>query len=336
MANHQAEKFQEIKGVRLVAACDIDPARVKAFAEKFHIPKVFTDFRELLQDDEIDAVSNVTSDAFHAPISIAALKAGKHVLCEKPLALDYPEARRMVQVARKAGKINMVQFSYRSAPAWLRAMELVQSGRLGQITHFEACYQQSWLISKAWGDWKKEPGWLWRLDSSRGSKGVLGDVGVHIIDFATSVAGDIASLNCRLKTFTEIKGKTLGDYRLDANDSAVIHCELKNGALGVIHTSRMATGHHNRVYLCVHGTRGAVEVDLRRSQDILRVCLDKDIHREAWKDMPCKPVPNMFQRFIKSIQTGKNDQPDFARGAAVQKVLDACFVSDREQRNVPI
>jgi predicted dehydrogenase len=332
MANHQAQKFQEIKGVRLAAACDIDPARVKAFAAKYGIPKTHTDYRELLKDTAIDAVSNVTSDAFHAPVSIAALKAGKHVLCEKPLAVDYPEARKMVEAAKKSGKINMVQFSYRSSSAWLKAQQLVQAGKLGRITHFEASYLQSWLVSKAWGDWTKESAWLWRLDSSKGSKGVLGDVGVHIIDFATAVAGDVAVVNCRLKTFTDIKGKTRAGYTLDANDSAVMHCELANGATGVIHASRYATGFHNRVFLRVHGTKGALEIDLRRSSSKLLVCLGPDVHKEAWKEIECKGAPNMFQRFIKSIQTGKNDPPDFARGAAVQRVLDACFTSDRTGR----
>jgi len=336
MANHQAQKFQEIKGVRLAAACDIDPQRAKAFAEKYGIPKVHTDYKELLKDRAIDAVSNVTSDAFHAPISIAALKAGKHVLCEKPLALDYPEARKMVEAARKSGKINMVQFSYRSSSAWLKAQQMVQSGKLGTITHFEASYLQSWLVSNAWGDWKTQSAWLWRLDSSKGSKGVLGDVGVHIIDFATAVAGDVAEVNCRLKTFTDIKGKKRAGYTLDANDSAVMHCALAGGATGVIHTTRFASGFHNRVFLRVHGTRGALEIDLRKSYSILRVCLGPDVHKEEWKEIDCKGAPNMFQRFIKSIQTGRNDQPDFARGAAVQKVLDACFTSDRTGRTVKL
>lgn len=336
MAHHQAQQFQKIRGVKLVAACDIDPVRLKGFAEKFGIPRTFTDYQELLREREIDAVSNVTSDAFHAPVSIAALEAGKHVLCEKPLALSHAEAQRMVHAARQARRINMVQFSYRSSSAWLKACALVRAGRLGRITHFEASYLQSWLVSKAWGDWTREKAWLWRLDSSKGSKGVLGDVGVHIIDFATAVAGDVAEVNCRLKTFTEIKGQSRQGYTLDANDSAVMHCLLRNGATGVIHTSRFATGHHNRVFLTVHGTRGALEIDLKRSYHLLRVCLGADVHRESWKELDCKGAPNMFERFIKSIRTGKNDQPDFARGAAVQKVLDACFTSDRTGKTVAV
>lgn len=336
MAHAHAGQFQKIKGVALHAACDIDAERALDFSEKFNIPHTFNNTDDLLQHGDIDAVANVTSDAFHAPISIAALKAGKHVLCEKPLAVNHREALKMVDAARKAKRINMVQFSYRSSSAWLKAQELVRAGKLGTITHFEASYLQSWLCSTGWGDWKTNPGWLWRLDSSMGSKGVLGDVGVHIIDFATAVAGDIAQLNCRLKTFTAIKGKKRGKYTLDANDSAVIHCELKNGAIGVIHTSRFATGYTNRVFLRLHGTEGALEIDLAKSNTDLNVCLGKDRHPAVWKTLKTKPAPSMFQRFIKSIQTGKQDQPDFARGAAVQKVLDTCFDSDRTGKTLKL
>ncbi|MDX6767365.1 MAG: Gfo/Idh/MocA family oxidoreductase [Candidatus Methylacidiphilales bacterium] len=336
MAHHHAQSFQKIKGVTLAAACDIDAQRALDFSDKYGIPHTFNDPYELIRHADVDAISNVTSDAFHAPISLAALKAGKHVLCEKPLAVDYPEARKMVAAAKKARRINMVQFSYRSSAAWLKAQELVRTGRLGAITHFEASYLQSWLSANMWGDWKTHDGWLWRLDYSKGSKGVLGDVGVHIVDFATSVAGDIARLNCRLKTFETLKGKTRGRYRLDANDSAVIHCELANGALGVIHTSRWATGFTNRVFLRVHGTKGALEIDLSKSYTELSVCLGQDRHEAAWKTLQCKPAPDMFQRFIKAIRTGKQDQPDFTRGADVQKVLDACFTSDRTGKTVRV
>jgi len=336
MAHAHAEQFLKIKGVKITAACDIDQSRAEVFAKKFGINQTFTSVEALLADAGVDAISNVTSDAFHAPISIAALKAGKHVLCEKPLAVNYPDAKKMVLVAKQSGLINMVQFSYRSSAAWIKAREIVEAGKLGTITHFEGSYLQSWLSSLAWGDWQTNPAWLWRLDSSKGSKGVLGDVGVHIIDFATAIAGDIANLNCHLKTFTAIKGKKKDGYTLDANDSVVIHCELKNGGMGVIHATRFGTGFQNRVFLRVHGTEGALEIDLDQGYSVLKVCLGEDRHKSTWQTLECKPVPNMFQRFVKSVQTGKQDQPDFARGAAVQKVLDACFESDANSKTVRI
>jgi predicted dehydrogenase len=336
MANSHADAFQKIPGVKIVAASDVSEERVQAFGKKYNIPHLFTDTETMFDAVPLDAIANVTSDAFHAPISLAAIQRGLHVLCEKPLATNYPDAKKMAEAARKKGVVNLVQFSYRRSSAWVKAVELVQSGKLGEITHFEASYLQSWLVSDAWGDWKTSPIWLWRLSQKHGSKGVLGDVGVHIIDFTTAVAGPLADVNCRLKTFTSIKGKKIGEYPLDANDSAVIHAQLKSGGVGVIHTTRFATGKANSIFLRVHGTKGALEIDLDKSWTDLQVCLGKDVRPSQWKTLKCPPAPSMFQRFIRSIKTGKNDQPDFARGAEVQKVLDLCFESDRLQKTVRV
>jgi predicted dehydrogenase len=223
----------------------------------------------------------------------------------------------------------MVNFSYRNAAAVQKAAQLVTTGRLGHIVHVEASYLQSWLTSKVWGDWKTSPTWLWRLSSKHGSRGVLGDIGVHILDFASFPVGPIRSVQARLKTFTALKGRRRGEYPLDANDSALLQVEFAHGALGVIHTTRLATGHANSLVLEVHGTKGALRLDLDRSQDELQVCLGPDIHRAQWSTLKARPTPNIYQRFIAAIRAGKPGEPDFARGAEIQKVLDRCFDSDR-------
>jgi len=331
MAGYHAERFQEVKNCEIVAAVDVDRTRAEAFCKKHGIPGSYTSLEEVLARGDIDAVSNVTPDAFHAALSIKCLKAGKHVLCEKPLALNYPDALRMVTVARKAGLINMVNLSYRDWPCIQAVAGLVQRGGLGEMRHVEASYLQSWLPSKIWGDWRTTPTWLWRLSSLHGSKGALGDVGVHIIDFATYPVGHISSVYCRLKAFRKAPRDRVGEYVLDANDSAVLSIEFKNGALGTIHTTRWAGGHINRLYLKISGTKGSVEIDSERTTDGYRISVGKDLDKGVWKDVTTSPVPNNYQRFIKSILTGKQDQPDFARGAEIQKVLDACFKSDEEQ-----
>ncbi len=337
MANAHAIEFLKTPGVRIVAVCDVNEQRASEFAAK-HGGKaaVFTDVAKLLREAEVDAVANVTPDAFHAPISLQVLAAGKHILCEKPLATNYPDAKRMALAAKKAGVVNMVNFSYRNAPAIQKASQLVSEGKLGDIVHVEANYLQSWLVSNAWGDWKTTPAWLWRLSTKHGSKGVLGDVGVHIIDFATLPVGPIKSLNARLKTFTELKGKRRREYPLDANDSALIQVEFANGALGVIHTTRWATGYHNSLHLHVHGTKGALRLDLDRSHDELEVCLGADVHKAAWKTIKAPKTPNIYQRFITAIRTGEQGQPDFARGAEIQKALDACFDSECTRSTVKL
>jgi predicted dehydrogenase len=333
MANRHAELYREIPGVRLVGACDIDPARVEAFAKKHGIPAegCFTDFAALLRDCPCDAISNVTPDAFHAPLSIKALKAGKHVLCEKPLGLDHAETRRMVAAAKKAGTVAMVNFSYRDWSAIQAIAARVRSGEIGEIRHVEASYLQTWLSSPIWGDWRTTPAWLWRLSTKHGSKGVLGDVGVHIVDFATYPAGPIKKVFARLKAFPKAPKNRVGDYVLDANDSAVMQVEFANGALGVIHTTRWATGHPNRLALKLHGTKGAFSFDSDLGTDTYKAFVGSDIAQAKWEDVKADPTPNNHQRFIAAIRAGGPNheaQPDFARGSEVQRVLDACFESE--------
>jgi predicted dehydrogenase len=336
MANAQANAFKAMKGVKLVAACDIINAKAQEFAAKYGISKVFSNVTEMLDSVDIDAVTVVTPDSSHADVSLKVLARGKHILCEKPLATCYKDAQSMADAASKAGAINMVNLSYRRSAAIQKAHQLVSSGALGRIMHVEASYLQSWLSSKVWGNWQTSPSSLWRLSTQHGSGGVLGDIGVHILDFTTFAAGDVKSVNCKLKTFHKADGDRIGEYFLDANDSAVITVEFVGGAVGTIHTTRWATGHANTLRLRVFGDKGALLVDLDQSYDSYQICQGEDIDKVAWKTISLDSTPDNYQRFINSIRTKVNDQPDFTRGAIVQKMLDACFESDREGKAVQI
>ncbi len=336
MANAHAMNFSKIRGVRITAACDVDGARAKAYAEKHGVPQVFTDVDDLLRNGDVDAIANVTPDSFHAPISLKVIAAGKHILCEKPLATNYPDAKKMAAAAKKKNVINLVNFSYRNSSALIRAAEMVQSGALGEIRHVDAHYYQSWLSSKVWGEWSTTPAWLWRLSTAHGSKGVLGDIGVHILDMATLPVGPMKSIHCKLKTFPKAKGNRIGEYVLDANDSAAMTVEFKNGALGQVSCTRFATGHQNSLVLQIFGTEGGLRIDLDQSYTEFAICKGKDRHSATWKTVKCKKTPSMYQRFANSILSGVNDAADFARGAEIQKALDACYVSDAEDRSVTL
>lgn len=329
MANAHAGEFKKIPGCEVVAGCDVDSGRLQKFNQTHAIPQGFTDYKEMLKWGEFDAVSVVVPDGLHAPISIDSLKAGFHVLCEKPLALNYPEAKKMVAAAKKSGLVNMVQLSYRSCSAIQGTARAIAKGVLGELRHVEAAYQQSWLSSKAWGDWKTMPAWLWRLSSAHGSKGVLGDVGVHILDFAMFPAGPLSSVFCQLKTFPKAPRNRIGEYVLDANDSAVLNVEFANGAIGTIHTSRWIGGHNNRLYLKISGTLGSIEVDTDRSSTSYRICAGKDLDKAIWREVEVRPEPSNFAKFVRGIRTGTFPEPDFQKGADLQRVLDACFVSSQ-------
>ncbi|MBC8012388.1 MAG: Gfo/Idh/MocA family oxidoreductase, partial [Burkholderiales bacterium] len=291
MANRHVELFKLIPGVEIVAGCDVDRARVEAFCLKHGIPATgaYTDFAQLLRECPCDAVSNVTPDAFHAALSIQALKAGKHVLCEKPLGLNHAETTRMVTAAKKVGTVAMVNFSYRDWSALQDIAARVHAGELGELRHVEASYLQTWLSSPIWGEWSTTPAWLWRLSTKHGSKGVLGDVGVHIVDFATYPAGPIKKVFCQLKAFDKAPKNRIGEYPLDANDSAVINVEFANGALGTIHTTRWATGYPNRLALKLHGTKGAFAFDSDLGTDSYRACVGPDVATAKWQDVKAAP-----------------------------------------------
>jgi predicted dehydrogenase len=329
MARHHAQHFAAIPGVELVAGIDTNPERLAAFQQAHGIPRGFASVQDALAWGGFDAVTNVTPDAVHHSTTLPFLAAGKHVLCEKPLATNHPDAQAMAAAAALAGVVNMVNLTYRNVPAINEAARLVAAGAIGEVRHFEASYLQSWLTQPAWGEWSESPTWLWRLSKGHGSMGVLGDIGVHILDFATFAAGLAPSrVSCRLATFPKAPGDRIGDYLLDANDSAVMHLRLENGAIGVIHASRFASGHLNDLQLRLYGTKGGLEVRGSNELSVLRGSLGEDMLTATWRELPAPPVATNYQRFVAAIRAGTPVQPDFARGAALQKVLDLAVASD--------
>ncbi len=329
MAVSHATNFQAAPDTELVAAVETDATRREAFGKQFGIENLFADLESAIAWGEFDAVANVTPDAVHYPTTMRLIAAGKHVFCEKPLATSYPLALEMADAAEAKGIINMVNFTYRNSPALQKARELVRGGAIGEIRYFEASYLQSWLVSKAWGDWRTESRWLWRLSSQHGSKGVLGDVGVHIVDFASFGADtDIVAVDSRLKTFHKAEGDKIGEYPLDANDSAVMTAEFANGALGTITATRFATGHANDLTLRIFGTSGGMEVKTDGKTSSLRICEGPEIDTFAWEVVECPPVPTTYERFAKACNTGVNGEPDFRRAAEVQRILDLCFAQE--------
>ena len=159
MAKNQVANFLAIDGVEVVGAVDTDPARLAEFADHFHIEKRFLTLEEAIAWGEFDAATNVTPDRIHHATSLALISAGKHVFCEKPLAEHYDHALEMTEAAEAAGVINMVNLTYRNVAPLQRAREMVLAGELGTIRHVEASYLQSWLVSRAWGDWRTESRW---------------------------------------------------------------------------------------------------------------------------------------------------------------------------------
>lgn len=246
---------------------------VEQAAQRMGWASVETDWRELIKRDDIDLIDICTPGDTHAEIAIAALQAGKHVLCEKPLANSVAEARQMTEVAAEAarnGIYAMCGYSYRRTPALAQARRMVQDGRLGTIRQVRAQYLQDWLSDS------KAP-LTWRMDKSKSGSGALGDIGAHSIDAAQFVTGlNITGVSALLETFTKerpIGGEFVGlgghgDTAADTpmgpvtvDDAALFTARFDGGAIGVFEASRTALGRKNAMRLEVNGTLGSIAFD---------------------------------------------------------------------------
>ena len=318
--------YAKIAGCRVVAGVDADAARAESFCAAHGIPRAFDSLDAAIAWGEFDAVSNVTPDPTHHPTTMKLIAAGKHMFCEKPLAPRHDLALEMTQAVEAAGLVGMVNLNYRNVPGLQEARRMIEAGAVGEVRHVEASYRQSWLVGNHWGEWHSNARWLWRLSSEHGSKGVLGDIGIHILDFATYATGlEPVSLQARLKTFPKAPGDQIGAYRLDANDSAVMSLELENGALGIIHASRYMTGYGNALRLHVFGDAGALELEYSHETTLLRVCDGAKVHDLAWRGIICPSVKTNWEHFVEAARARKGREPSFRRATALQKVLDACF-----------
>jgi predicted dehydrogenase len=330
MANAHATNFASIDGVTIVGGVDVQPDRLAAFCAQHKIDRHFANFEEALTWGEFDAVANVTPDRIHHPTTMLAIEAGKHVFCEKPLATDAALATEMATAMERSGKVGMVNFTYRNSPALQKGREMVLAGAVGAVRHIEASHLQSWLVGNAWGDWRTESKWLWRLSKKHGSNGALGDIGIHIVDFASYGSGlDVTRVFARLKTFDKAPPTNkIGEYDLDANDSFTTSVEFSNGAIGTIQATRTAAGQLDQLRLRIYGDKGSIEVIYDTGKSTLRTCLGEDTNTATWRDAPFEPVETNYQRFAAAVKTGTTQEPSFRRAANIQKVLDQAMMSD--------
>lgn len=337
MAGAHARAFRAMPDVDVVGCADLDLAAARGFAETHDIPAAYPGLDAALDAGGFDAVANTTPDAAHYPTTMACLAAGLHVFCEKPLATNHAHAAEMTAAAAKAGVVAGVNLTYRNVSALQKARQIVSEGRIGAVRHFEASYRQSWLTQPAWGDWRESHTWLWRLSTAHGSTGVLGDVGIHIFDFASyAIGSDIAQLAATLTTFDKAPGGRIGDYVLDANDSLTMTARMANGASGVIHASRYASGHLNDLALSIHGEAGAVRITNDGPLGTLELSVGKDHRAATWRKMRLGGVPENYERFVRGVADGTPMDPDFATATALQRVIDLAALSDLEGRRLSV
>ncbi|MFV2102582.1 Gfo/Idh/MocA family protein [Micromonospora sp. LOL_024] len=339
---------------RMALICGRDPGKVAEAADRLGWEEHTTDWRELVARPDIDVVDICTPGDSHAEIALAALAAGKHVLCEKPLANSVAEAREMTvaaATARASGVRSMCGFNYRRVPAVALMRQLVADGRLGEIRHVRASYLQDWIVDP------KFP-LVWRLRKEVSGSGALGDIGAHIIDLTQYVTGQrIAGVSAVTETFVKQRPLPAESSGLAAkvdgaaatgpvtvDDAAIFVARLDGGALATYEATRFATGRKNALRVEINGSLGSVAFDLERlnelefhdatrpaaEQGFSRILVTESEHPylSAW--WPPGHIigyehsfTHQMRDFIEAVATGVDPAPSFADALQVQLVLDA-------------
>ena len=334
--------------VVMKAICGRNRQGVKAAAKQFGWESYETDWKKLVNRPDIDIVDIVTPGFVHCEMAVAAAKAGKHVICEKPLANTVAEAEKMVEAVEKAGVKNMVAYNYRRVPAIVYAKQLIDEKKLGKLFHFRATYLQSWIVDPSFP-------LVWRLEKDKAGSGALGDIGSHIIDLAHFLVGDISKLVATTKTFIkerpiveEVSGlsataKGTAKGKVTVDDAVLIMAHFKNGALGSLEATRFATSRMNQNSFEINGSKGSVTFDLE-DLNRLGVAFRKDGDLEGFRSVLCTNATHPYMEawwppghiigwehtftheiadFVRAIVNKTEVKPDFADGLKCDRVMAA-------------
>lgn len=278
----------------LVAICGRNKELVSEAAKRYGYKKYYTEWKKLVEDPEVQLFDNCASNNMHAEPCIAAAEAGKHILCEKPLATNAKEARRMLDAVKRAGVKHMVGFNYRFVPAVLLAKKLIEEGRIGRIYHFRARYLQEWIMDPSFP-------LIWKLRKEEAGSGPVGDLGSHIIDLARFLVGEIKSVSSITTTF--IKERPLPEDpskkgKVTVEDAFVACIEFENGALGTLEATRFAAGRKNYNNFEINGEKGSIEFNLERLNE-LRVYGIDEINKDiiGWREVLVTETHHPFIKF---------------------------------------
>jgi predicted dehydrogenase len=331
----------------LKAACSRTENKVRAFAEQWGYESIETDWRKLIKREDIDAIDICTPNDMHAEIAIAAAKAGKIILCEKPLARTLSESQQMVSAVEKAGVANTVWYNYRRIPAVTLAKQIVDSGKLGKIYHYRANFLQDWTIK---ADLPQGGEGLWRMDADVAGSGVTGDLLAHCIDTAMWLNGAIKDVSAVTETFVkerlhQLTGKV---QKVSIDDACIFHCHFENGSLGLFESTRYARGHKALYTFEINGANASIRWDLHDLNRLEFFDNADDSIVRGWRsihvtdsDQPYMDkwwVPGLgigyehsfvhqVADFLKSLETGMPCNPTFKDALETQKVCEAVIGS---------
>lgn len=340
----------------LKALCARNVEKAQTFANNWGYQSVESDWRDLLRRDDIHAIDICTPNNLHKEIAIEAAKAGKMILCEKPLAMDVAEGEAMCEAVEQAGVPNMVWYNYRRVPAVTLAKQLIDEGRLGRIFHYRANFLQDWTINE---DVPQGGAATWRLDADAAGSGVTGDLLAHCIDTALWLNGSISDVTAMTKTFVKerMHAETGKKQPVGIDDACAFLCHFQNGSLGLFESTRYARGHKALYTLEVNGEHASLRWDLHDLHRLQYFDHSDDSLVRGWRsvhitdgDMPYMGnwwVPGLqigyehtfihqVADFLKSLDEGKPVHPNFRDALETQKVCDAVLKSGRERSWEPV
>jgi predicted dehydrogenase len=338
--------------VVLKAACARDGGKVKTFASRWGYESVETDWRKLIQRDDIDLIDIATPNNTHAEIAVAAAKAGKMILCEKPLSMNGPEGKKMVEAIEKAKVPNMVWYNYRRVPAVTLAKQLIDEGRLGRIFHYRAKFLQDWTISP---ELPQGGAALWRLDIKAAGSGVTGDLLAHCIDTAIWLNGSIDKVSAMTETFIKERKHNLSGKveKVGIDDACAFLARFSNGSLATFESTRYARGHKALYTFEINGENASIFWDLH---DLHR--LQYFDHRDegkirGWRSIHVSDGDQPYMKnwwvpglqigyehsfvhqvadFLQGIETGQPASPTFRDALETQYICDSVLKSGKTGR----
>ncbi len=346
--------FDTDRPIQRKVLCGRDAAWAGEAARRLGWQEVETDWRALVAREDIDCVDITAPSNVHKEIALAAAANGKHIFCEKPLALNLADAREMLQAARKAGVRHQIGFNYRFAPALVLAKRMIEEGRLGKIFHVRGSFLQDWIIDPEYPR-------VWRLDKAVCGSGSLGDLGAHVIDAARYLAGEFASVTGMSRTFVRerplvermegLSGKAAqGAPRapVEVDDATGFVCEFACGAMGMFEATRFAQGHKNDMRIEVNGEKGSLRFAFERMNELEYFSAQDDEGLQGWrliqvsegvhpywdKWWPAGHVigfPETFchelYEFIQCVAQGRECVPSFEDGVRCAQVMEAVELS---------
>ena len=342
--------------------CGLVKSEAEQYAKQYGWERASEGYQHVVEAKDIDVVDISTGNDTHKEIALAAAKNGKHIFCEKPMALNVAECEEMIKAVENAGVLHMIDFNYRSVPAVALAKQMIDKGMIGTPYHFRAVYLQDWIVDP-------EFPLVWRLQKEKAGSGAHGDLNAHIIDLARFLCGEFDSVCGMMKTFIKKRpllashtggltahgSKEMGDVTVD--DATLFLAKFKNGAVGTFEATRFASGNRNGNKFELNGSDGSIRFNLERMNEIEYFSRKDEEGNQGWKTIlvtdgvhpymkgwwPAGHIIGWQHTFVhqvynlmNGIATGKNPVPDFYDGLKCQVVLEAVEKSAETEKWVKI